>query len=363
MKNRQKTFYIYSIFIVITMFTLSGCGDRTQIEDRDFILAAGVSYESDMYKMSLARPDLSALTGQSVGEEEKLVVTYKGYNFTEIISQYSLNSNKMLDFSHMKAIILDYEIISDEEKMNEFLQYAKNNYKMSRNILVFFTDIEEEALMDLNNSISGNIGEYLEKIYENNIKKTYEKKTTIGDLIQSLYETDKVVLVPCVKVEDKKPAISGGGVFQKGILVKELTQKELESICLSRGVGRNYNITMENDTVVKIKRIKQKCHFTISKGYPDVLIELKGEAEILENPKGKSVDIIKEELEKITQNMVTENLNQIMKLEKIDFMNLYRICSYKEKEVWLHYKDKQEWFSNNLNYRVTTKFNIAKNPS
>lgn len=349
MKNRHELLpKMYIIFVIFAAFSLSGCGDRTQIEDRDFVLAAGVSYDSDMYKMSFARPNLSVLTGQPVGEDEKFVVTYQGYHFYDIEKEYSRNSDKMLDFSHLKTIILDYKIISNQDKMKEFLQYVENNYKISRNTLVFYTDLEEEEILNLNDSVSGNIGEYLEEIYENNVKKIYEEKTTIGDLIHSLYETDKVSLIPKVIMEDKKAAISGAGLFQEGVLLKKLTVSELESVCLSMGKGKNYDLALDKDAIVRIRNIKKICHYTINEGLPYILIEIKGETEIMQNPGGESSEKLKYEVDAVIKNVAAENLNYIMKKEKIDFLNLYRTSAYKNKNIWLHYKNRQERFIDDL---------------
>lgn len=326
----------------------------TQIEDRDFILAMGISFDNGKYKVTYARPDLSALTGQPVGKNEKFVMTYSGVTISDIEEDYARNSDKRLDLRHLKVIVLDSSIVKNKVKLNELLGFIENKYEISRNTMVFYTKDQADKLLEVN-TIGGNIGENVEQLYENNPQNSDAKKVTIGDLINGQYQVKKVVLIPILEIKEERIWLSGAGIFSENEYVDSLDETQLTYVHMMNGMGKGRDIVIENSQVIKIKGIKSKFTYAMKDKKPYIVIRITGEGtELQSNTSGDS--------RKIFNTHVSEAilyLNQNFTKEKnIDILNLYRKTAYKDRNLWEKYQGKSEQFIEDLSMDVLVDFTL-----
>lgn len=342
------------LLLSLVLLLLTGCSEMTQIEDRDFILAMGIGFEDGEYKVTYARPDLSALTGQPVGEKEKFTFTYTGVNLSDIEDDYARNSDKRLDLRHLKVIVLDSSIVENVVKVYELLEFFENKYEISRNTLVFYTKDQANTILEVN-TISGNVGENVEQLYENNPENSDAKKVTIGDLINGLYQVKKVVLIPILEIKQERIWLSGAGIFSENKYIDSVDEDELTYIHMMNGMGKGRNIVIENTQVVKIKDIKSKFIYGLKDKKPYIVIQMKGVGEELQsNISGDSQTILNEH---VKESMIYI-YQSLIKEKKIDFLNLYRKTSYKERELWTIYQDEFDQFIEDLRVDIIVEFTL-----
>lgn len=346
---------IYMVLLLTVACLLSGCKDMTQIENRDFILAMGIGFEQEEYKITYSRPDLSALTGQAVGEEEQFLVTYTGQNMIDTENKYKKSFDKQLDLRHLKVIILDYTIGNNEGKLEELLSYMENKYEISRNTLVFYTMDPADSLLELDKNSSGSIGENIEQMYQNNADYREVAKTTIGDLINGKYQLEKTHLIPNLQVVEEGIALSGVALFSKNKYISLLEKENFIYLTFLFGKGQGENITIENNQVIQIKNIKTYITYALKSRKPFIVIKVEGRGESLKSGLyGDSYRLLNKEL----KGKMGEVCRQLIKGKKVDFLNLYRKSIYKDKEMWNLYQGNMDAFLEDMIVHIVTDITI-----
>ena len=158
---------VLSLFCVVISFIFTGCGDLVEIQDRDFVMALGISYQNGQYQVTYSLPNLSEITDQATAGQNNLLRTYEGNSLAEAEQIYNANSENRLDYRHLQTIIIDATICENEQAMKELLLQIDDKYDISHNVLVYFSRVELTDIMGME-SINGSIGEHLKKLNSNN---------------------------------------------------------------------------------------------------------------------------------------------------------------------------------------------------
>lgn len=339
MRNKLiQYFYILLLFIVAGMLT--GCSDMVQIEDRDFVMGLALSYDNNEFTAILQRPDLQSITGQGVTDEQELLVSFTGENLSRIKEAYAKQSEKRLDFSHLKVIILDHKISESKKGMNEFLRYVEDEYEISRNTLVFYT-ADDEGI------INGKIGDELQSLYQNNPSNADIKKVTVGDMINCLYQPDKVIILPLIKITKEGISLEGAGIFQKNLYGARMSEDDLTQWNMLQGKGTKRYISLPEGQVLKVRQLKTKYQYSMTDGTPFIQIYMEGEAELVEEMEDTRKDL-KNSLNSFLKSNMERQINDMIKVNQLDYLNFYRNMSYRNRKMWTTYKGKQEEFLNEV---------------
>lgn len=383
----NKTSAIRNILIIITcasVLTLTGCADKTEIEDRNFVQAIGIDYADEKYNVYYVLPDLKELTGQGVTEPEDLVVSLNGINFSRVEEDYKLRYNKRLDFSHLKAIIIGHGLSMNKEALIELNQYVKNKYELGKNVLFFLASDEAKDIIDLNDVLEGGIGEYLDRLYRINMSNTDKEEVTIGDLVRGMNNENEAVRVPIIREMNQRLESNGLGIFLDFRLVYEVSEEVGDYVELSNGYGKNKRLFINNNKidedeyVIHINSLGRKLDYEIREGKPYLILSIDGDASIekgivLSNDvptkdmyykhktstaKGEVTTEIEDFCNFYIRERIIGNLSEILKKEKIDYLNLYRLTSYKKSSIWYKYQERETNFIDDLQYEVNVNFRM-----
>lgn len=362
---------VKSLIILAILFTsasLTGCSDMTEIEDRNFIQAMGIDLEGDEIKVYYVMPDLAAITGQPTKDSDKLIIELKGKDYWEIEEDYQLQSAKKLDFSHLKAIILGKNMAKNSKQLNELLLYIENNYEIARNTLIYVGEKDAKKIISLNGDIHNGIGQYLERLERINLTKIGKTEVNIGDLIHGKNSENLVVKVPIIKPLKKSVKNIGLAAFKESKLVYELNEKESDYINIANGKGKNVRIFIKEvekgnpKYVVRIINVSRSAEFSWVNGKPIMTLKISGSGLVEKGTKDtgnnlqaaniKLIHDIEDQCNKQIKEKTTKLLDKIMKEDNIDILNLYRMTSYKNKDIWLEYENRAEQFIRDLEYSV-----------
>ncbi len=371
------------ITALTSAISLTGCSDMTEIEDRNFVQTMGIDLKDNELTVFYVLPDLKALTEQGSQDPEKLVIELKGFDFYAIEELYNLQYNKRLDFSHLKAIILGKDLTVNRTQMAQFLSYAENKYELGRSTLMFASDTSASDVISLNKDLEGGIGDYLDRLYRINLKNNGKKVVTVGDLVFAMNEENPVISVPLLKPNEKTLKTVGLGIFYHNVLAYEVNEEAADYTDIANGYGKNILIFLtENqeedlreeksealtEYVVKINNITRTLKFNRVNNKPEVGIRLEGIGIIEKGFKDKGqtsnaanaavIEEIERRCNQVIKTRVTANLDKISKEAGIDFMNLYRMTSYKSRKLWLDYANNEKQFLTDLTYTVDVDLKI-----
>ncbi len=369
-----------SLLFLVTLasvVSLTGCSDMTEIEDRNFVQAMGIDLKGDELTVYYVLPDLKALTEQGSESPEKLILELKGFDFWEIEELYDLQYNKKLDFSQLKAIILGKELAKEPKQLAQFLNYVENKYELGRNTLIFTSDSSAKDIISLNKELEGGIGDYLDRLYRINLKRTGKKVVTAGDMVFAMNEGNPVISMPLLKAREKTLETVGLGMFYHNRLAYEVNKENADYIDIANGYGKNNLIFLSqnpeedqkegnretiSEYVVKINNITRTMDFARNNTKPKLAIKIEGIGMIQKGFKdtGQSsneanaaiIEVIENRCNTVVKARIQKCLDEITKGANVDFMNLYRMTSYKNKILWLTYANNEEQFLKDLQYSV-----------
>lgn len=93
--------------------------------------------------------------------------------------------NRMVDYSHLKVLILEQEFVEDEAAVQEWLTFLKEKSEVPRNAYVVVTE-DAEALLAQSETLGEAVGDYLEEQFENVSQIKKQAYPTIGSLYQEM---------------------------------------------------------------------------------------------------------------------------------------------------------------------------------
>lgn len=342
---------IRKIIIGVTFLSLllTGCGDLVEIQERDFVLALGVSYGNGRYEITYSLPDLAKATEQSKESESNgLIRTYQGKSLPEISETYNFNSEDRLDYRHLQAIILDQSICSDQSAMKKLLIDLNDNYDVSNNVLIYYYDSDVEEIIGVGGG-SGNIGDHLKKLSKNNQTNEMEP-AKIGTLIDCL-ANDRTLFIPELIIRDESIAIDGGIFYAENHLIKQITQDECVYYFISLGQGSDSLIRLSPEHLIQLKDVKAKTKYTLTEEGPAIRLTISGSAKSLPQLTAESV-YPEEQMNQRIQGEIERFLEENMKKERIDYLNFYEKSSYKSRPMWLKYENRHGDFMDELKVLV-----------
>lgn len=375
MKHVKKAVMFVIILLFIPLFT--GCTEKVQIEDRDFVQAIGVDYENNQIVVHYVLPNIGEVTQQNSGDgsgSNDMIRTFTGHNYYEIEEQYKLCSSKKLDFSHLKAIIFGKSLSENSEKFKEFVEYTENKYEVSKNTHIYLVNDRLETIIELNQKVPNGIGYYLEELYRNNLVNSEKEEITLGSLINEKNAADLSVHIPILTILNKALSIQGEGIIKDSTLRYAITGEESIYTDILRGYGENSRIFMNKDSVtmkeyvIRLDQVKSMAEINLRNGKPlfqlDIIAAGIVDQGVDQNAKTKITEKLNlyKEIEGLVntylKDKLTNQLNEIIKKQRLDYLNILRMSRYKNREIYGFYKDKQDRFVEDLEIEVNVKISI-----
>ena len=124
--------------------------------------------------------------------------------------------NRMVDYSHLKVLILEQEFVEDEAAVQEWLAFLKEKSEVPRNAYVVVTE-DAEALLAQSETLGEAVGDYLEEQFENVSQIKKQAYPTIGSLYQEMDNRQETLFLPYVTVEEEKPVVEQYYVWKRGM--------------------------------------------------------------------------------------------------------------------------------------------------
>ncbi|NLJ90677.1 MAG: GerAB/ArcD/ProY family transporter [Clostridiales bacterium] len=371
--GNKKIKLAFLIIATVILFSLTGCRDMTEIEDRDFIQAIGIDYIDGQISLSLASPDLAAYTDGGPSDEdakEKLLKTLTGNDFYQLEEEYLNLANRRLDFSHLQVVILGRQVVDNKDLYYSFLTYIENKYEISRNTLVVMSDSMAQDIMVLNSKMDTGIGDYIYQLYRINVLNKGREEVKLQNLLLSRNEEGFVVKLPVLGVEEDNIEIAGAGFIREGRLVYETDKRESIYINLAKGYGNSSRIFIEDNNkisyVIKLNKVDQSIDIIQRDGKPFMILRIEGDGDLekgldngkrlasLDNQKIKEINI---ECNKYLEEQISSLIENLSKKEKIDFLNASRLL-YSDISLWKRYKGNVDKFLDDLDYHIEVNIGL-----
>lgn len=247
--------------IGLCSLVLCSCSS-TELEDKNFPMAAAIAWKDGSYEMALGFQDLSDVADENATKENASDVSLYGANGYELFEQADVTNPGQMDYNHMKALILSRELFCQEKELTVLLSCMEEQNVISRNTLLFVTDQNPGELVGCSEQIKDNVGNYLQELITSNQDFDADAVVTLGDLLNASHNQNETWMIPRVEVTQEKLELADYYVLQGIVPVGSISLEQGEFRMLCCGQLKHYGIAVDADTVVRLSDIS--CRYEIS---------------------------------------------------------------------------------------------------
>ncbi len=351
---------------MVIILCLTGCAKGVELEDREFVLSLGVDWNGEKiqfyYDTSSKNADSSGSGSQSSsdssqdGGQGQGTVKIEADGFYEIQSVYGQQSDKYLDYNHLKSIIIGKNLASDSHKLIEFLQYIERNELFARNTKLFFAKESLDDVFALCQEMDTSLGEYLENIYVDSNYYVEGQSSSIGALINHWHDSEEILMVPVLKAQDKRPLIECYAMVRGVQWIEQIENQEANLIFLANGVNVQTDLTVDKQYAIKLQQVSREINFTDGAFIlADVTIKMRGTIVNEEVTSEKKKREIAKELNSQLEGLYRDSMTD---WKELDVFHLYRALGSHSRELWEKYQDKRPEFNKDIQINVKVESTI-----
>lgn len=332
-----------SFFSLSLVLTLTGCQEAVELQNRDFVLALGMDYDGEKLRFYYDTSNLSKDSGSGSGQT---VVRIDMEKFSDLEYAYGQQSDKYLDYNHLKAIIIDKKLALDAEKMSEMMEYIETDELFPRNVKLFYTEEGLDKIFEIGKNGDKVVGEYLEKIYIDSNYYIEEQSTSLGNLINHWYDREELLVVPVIHVNDAVPLIQQYAVVKNMAWAETLEPWESDLFFLGNGVDIPMEVELEDGHTVQILKSGRNVEFYEDSPVSAVVsLDLKA---VVVNEKDTS-EKTKRQIEKSLDQKLNESFALMESNRKgQDLFYMYKALQSRDRNLWLKYRDDRKEFNKKL---------------
>lgn len=325
---------------------------KVEIENKAYVMALGIDKLNNELSVTYTFASIASQTGQSSKEEDKETFNCNVENIYDAANIFSRQSDKKLDFNHLKVIVLGSDLLKDKDYLDEVITYLKSDSQFARGTNVCVSMDTANNILSLDKNMSTSIGNYLQKMFITNL---IGYSSTAQDLIENQSDNKIVEIIPVLTVQDKYPVMIES-VIMKGLnVVKYCDLDETMYFSIIKGQGEGSLIDLSsgayqieyNDVISDIEIISGRTiHLKLT--YSGKL----NKRDITDNTAVE--EDINEELKKIILDKITE----LREKYNIDYMETQKMLGIYDKKLWEKYEDDEEGLFKNLYVEVKCNFTV-----
>lgn len=206
-----------------SIFSLTGC-KTTELEDRCFPMLAAVEQSKDdgQIDVSYLYQPLDEVSDKATGQAGVDTFVVGANDFYKAWHNYENGLNKIVDYNHLKIILLGTQMLENTKQLSEMLDVLEKEENFPRNTYVCVTDKVSEMLK-LQESLPSNLGTYLEELLENNEYVDADGLPTLGNLFEEKENHLETLFLPFFSVEEELPVQEGFYCMRRGEPVKRVS--------------------------------------------------------------------------------------------------------------------------------------------
>ncbi|MCM1257511.1 MAG: spore germination protein [Roseburia sp.] len=355
---KQKKRVVSTFVVILCCVCLGGCS-TTELENRKFPLAMGVDLEEESCRVSYKFQDLSAVADENANAESSTDFYIKDKDFYTAISQYANDSNKEMDYNHMKVLVLSKDFIEDEESMDVFLQICEKRALIARNTLLFAAE-DAGKILSLDKNLDAPIGTYLEEMIESREDYRLKDTVTMGDLLNDRENEEQLLFIPVLEEKGGLPVIRGYYAMTGGIPKGEIGLNETMLSYLTQGKIQKLYFSMEDKTPVNVKRISAKRTYEGESHTCLVKIGLEASVDKEFWQTGEKDEVLENRIGQEFYLQLKETGEKLKDAPGLDFTNSFYCLGLWDKAAYQKYKGDMEGFLRNLEYGYEVKVNLVQ---
>lgn len=317
---------------------LTGCR-TTELEDRCFPMLAAVEHSrnDEQINVSYLYQPLDEVSDKSVGQAGVDTFVVGANDFYKAWHNYENGLNKVVDYNHLKIILLGTQMLDNAEQMSEMLEVLEKEENFPRNTYVCVTDQVSEMLK-LQESLPSNLGTYLEELLESNEHVDAEGLPTLGNLFEEKENHLETLYLPFFSVEEELPVQEGFFCMRRGESMKQVSAEVaylgfLESRNLNRAV-----VELADGSFLELSAFQTDYDLAIQ-GHVTVKVSCEGKMNYGTAPSNNTIS-------QYLSDYLTDIAQKELERNHIDVSNCYKKVGGYNRDWYLAWKEQQDTGAN-----------------
>lgn len=209
------------IFFLLIILALSGCWDKTEIEDRAFVMALGIdsTTSSKRYIVTFQFPNVSQIAkgtsgGGGGGGKASFSVSEVADTIFSASRHVSTRLNKSLYLGHIQAVILGKDIVSNKDKFQEVLDSLDRSYELSRKLYLVVTPGRAQDILLKDYKFDPNTGAYIRDVFRHYNRTSIFPNIDYNKVMKSLHETNGNAIMPKIIAGKDEIKVAGAAIIK-----------------------------------------------------------------------------------------------------------------------------------------------------
>lgn len=354
------------VLLVAAGMMMSGCA-TTELEQRSFPLAVGIDLQREENKedeekeevfekqegqsrglvVSFDFPDLAQISEKGKTVDTAMGLSLEGADMYHVEKSYENNTNRLLDYNHMKAVVLGKNIFSDRIQLRALLSAWEQREASARNTSLFVGDSSASEILSLTEETEGSMGTYLEEMLESQKDFKQNKIATVGSLMNQWHNQNELLLIPVLEEKGNRPVINGYAAVSNFNYQGILTVEDAMRAFFSQGLLQKFICEPTKNLVVEISDIHVKKSIKQEGELPVVTVSVTGKGRM----KSGEVNSVSQQwrLEKKIEQQLTADLagtgEKLQEKYGIDMTNSYISLGALNRRLYRIYQNLPEEYN------------------
>ncbi len=207
------------LILLITTLLLTSCNNYQELNDLGIVNIIGIDKEENIYHVTI-----SILTPNPTSDDyddQYTIYEATGKTITESLQNIYLKTNKIINLSHIKVLLLEEEVA--KEDITFIIDYFLRNTESKNNFLPIITK----------DSTTNEVINLLEESYKlpdiikmNSSEYGIISIITFEDFVKDYLNNYKDTVLPTIKIDDEKIEIESYAYFQNKVFKDYLTKED-----------------------------------------------------------------------------------------------------------------------------------------
>lgn len=189
------------LVLIPFLIILTGCGSA-ELENRCFPMLAAVDKAEESVEFVYIFPQAGLKSDNAQASDNVNLPPVKGNDFETARTKYENNLSKLADKNHLKVFIMGSEYVKEKDLYNKMLDELKRDESFPRNTYVCVTE-NIDKMLDLRETITTDLGSYLEEFLENHEENMEYKLVNLGQLIDEKENATQEIMLPLLQIQNE----------------------------------------------------------------------------------------------------------------------------------------------------------------
>ena len=379
MKNRIVTI-VSMIFLAV--LCLGGCGN-TELEERNFPLAAAVTLTKENYQMAFGFEQLKDVADEKSEKENTSVLLAEGKDCMELFLHADGENPGEMDYNHLKALILNRSLLEDEKRLGAFLGYLEEENLFSRNTLLFVTEYEPDQVMEMDTVLKEPVGTYLNERIASDERFKDSEAVTLGSLFRIWENENENLWIPYINCAEDKMILEKYYLMQGRMAAGKVDRETGELALLSEQKMKSYSISLEDAESVTLSNLCCSYAFTEQNGQVTETVTIKadgkyqGNRELLQKTKHRDEKLedlhtdsqdenalleVEAEIEQTLEEKMDAMTEKLQQNQNADGTNSYYKLGAYARDIYLQFQKDWSGYRKNLTVEYHWDVTLVTSP-